>query len=1016
MARCRDRVPYLQGVRARAAQYRVSSHTAGDDLMAEELGNTDIQRLLRAAEREADSEDGAPLVIAGLNPPRVLWASAAACMLLATPSRAKLTRVLFGVATNRVLVERLRRLRPGAPDQLERLSLVSGFHVERLTLLNRAVDDAQSGKVVVIQIAGGSATRQAEPALSLASPTDDRPTVRDDPGAAQNHSEVDLIPESAASAVVLRSVEEVASGFGAQWPAGRQARFVWELDADGRLVAIDKSFASFVGGTAPQPGVYFEELIGAYSPQASQLVRAARDERRSFSGLSVLWPVSDSHALVATTFGGAPLRGDAPGFRGFGILHLDQVSAAPVAHSPAVEPADVLAITPPAATTDPDDQSSPRAEDASLYLEVPETDADENGSGSAEDAALTLSPHRPVMPPGHSVPPPHQDSKVVHLMRFKGANQNLPAPPTAQRPSARHSTAEVDAAPLLPPEPQWSESPESTSGPATQLSRTEQSAFKEIARTLGGIDAVENEGTASEELAAADAAVVPDGSAARSDPRQDEPQTGMTEVLEQIPAGVMVVQGGQIVFANRRLLDLLGYVDIEGYAGSASAATLFIGTPDQLAATGEAPRAINLRDHNGSDIAFEARAQAISWRHAPATLAIVERLREEESEARIAAIRLDLARAKNLAQDFHDALDSAASGAGFLDATGRILSINPAAERFFGYDQREVVGDACALFVVSDERDVWSAFLARFTSSANEPGHAERRSFTCRKRSGESVNLDIGLKMLGEGRVSVVWQARQAGGDLDLDAARRNAERASALKSEFLAKVSHEIRTPLNAIIGFADVMMEERFGPVGNERYKEYLRDIHASGSHVMSLVTDLLDLSRIEAGRSDLKLVAVDANAIVSACVGTLQNQAHRERVILRLSLAPRLPPVLADERALRQIVLNLLSNAVKFNEPGGQVIVSTALTERERIAIRVRDTGLGMSDKDIETAMEPFRQLETPKASAGSGLGLPLTKALVEASRANMAIKSRPREGTLVEVIFQKSPAEAMSVPAE
>jgi signal transduction histidine kinase len=237
----------------------------------------------------------------------------------------------------------------------------------------------------------------------------------------------------------------------------------------------------------------------------------------------------------------------------------------------------------------------------------------------------------------------------------------------------------------------------------------------------------------------------------------------------------------------------------------------------------------------------------------------------------------------------------------------------------------------------------------------------------------------------------------------ELSDARRDAERASALKSDFLAKISHEIRTPLNAILGFAEVIMDERFGPVGNERYRDYLRDIHASGTHVMSLVNDLLDLSKIEAGKMDLNFGAVDVNKVVNECVSLMQAEAIRERVIVRLALAPRLPQVVADERSLRQIVLNLLSNALKFNEPGGQVIISTALTDAGHAVFRIKDTGIGMSDAEVEMALEPFRQVATSRQTSGTGLGLPLTKALVEANRASFTIKSKKNEGTLVEVSF-------------
>jgi signal transduction histidine kinase len=237
----------------------------------------------------------------------------------------------------------------------------------------------------------------------------------------------------------------------------------------------------------------------------------------------------------------------------------------------------------------------------------------------------------------------------------------------------------------------------------------------------------------------------------------------------------------------------------------------------------------------------------------------------------------------------------------------------------------------------------------------------------------------------------------------ELIEARRAAEQASAQKSDFLAKISHEIRTPLNAIIGFAEVMLEERFGPVGNERYKDYLRDIHSSGGHVISLVNDLLDLAKIEAGRLELSFASVDVNNVVASCVSLLQPQAQRGRIVLRTSLAQKLPAIVADERSLRQVALNLLSNAVKFTDPGGQVIVSTALTERGEVALRVRDTGVGMAEAEIKAAMEPFRQLATSRRTGGTGLGLPLTKALIEANRGSFAITSAKGEGTLVEVLF-------------
>jgi signal transduction histidine kinase len=242
----------------------------------------------------------------------------------------------------------------------------------------------------------------------------------------------------------------------------------------------------------------------------------------------------------------------------------------------------------------------------------------------------------------------------------------------------------------------------------------------------------------------------------------------------------------------------------------------------------------------------------------------------------------------------------------------------------------------------------------------------------------------------------------------ELIEARRLAEKASSAKSEFLAKISHEIRTPLNAIIGFSEVMMAERFGPIGNERYREYLEDIHASGGHLLSLINDLLDLSKIEAGQLDLTFANVSLNDLTQQCVALMQPQANRDRIIIRTSLPPSLPQVVADARSVRQIVLNLLSNSIKFTDAGGQVIVSTALNDTGDVALRVRDTGVGMSEKDLATALEPFRQLANSVSGVpgGTGLGLPLTKALAEANRASFYIKSAPRSGTLVEIAFPPS----------
>jgi signal transduction histidine kinase len=231
---------------------------------------------------------------------------------------------------------------------------------------------------------------------------------------------------------------------------------------------------------------------------------------------------------------------------------------------------------------------------------------------------------------------------------------------------------------------------------------------------------------------------------------------------------------------------------------------------------------------------------------------------------------------------------------------------------------------------------------------------------------------------------------------------------AAASRLEFLAKVSHEVRTPLNSILGFAELMLQERFGPIGNRRYKGYVEDIHQSGLYALSLLNDLLDISKIEAGKFELNFTAVDVGEIVEDCAASLQPLAKRARIVLRTSLAPDLPTAVADPRRLKQVLLNLLTNAIKFTNEGGQVIVSGSMVDGE-LRLRVRDNGVGMTKDEIAFAMQPFHQLDTaPRKQTGTGLGLPVTKALVDANRARLVLTSEPQIGTLADVIF---PAERL-----
>jgi signal transduction histidine kinase len=188
-------------------------------------------------------------------------------------------------------------------------------------------------------------------------------------------------------------------------------------------------------------------------------------------------------------------------------------------------------------------------------------------------------------------------------------------------------------------------------------------------------------------------------------------------------------------------------------------------------------------------------------------------------------------------------------------------------------------------------------------------------------------------------------------------------------------------------------------------------MRDIRISGQRVVALINDLLELSRIETGKLDLAFSNQNLNELVENCVAAMQAEANRGRTIIRTSLAPALPPVVADARALRQIALNLIGNSIQLARSGGQVIVSTALTDFGEVVLRVRDTGQGLNDTEVAAAMEPFRNVApSEQASDSQALSLSLTKALVEANRAQFHIRTAPHSGTLVEVVFPHALARA------
>ena len=236
----------------------------------------------------------------------------------------------------------------------------------------------------------------------------------------------------------------------------------------------------------------------------------------------------------------------------------------------------------------------------------------------------------------------------------------------------------------------------------------------------------------------------------------------------------------------------------------------------------------------------------------------------------------------------------------------------------------------------------------------------------------------------------------------------RNAERleaALAVNRDFLARVSHELRTPLNAILGFSEVIKDQMLGPQAGPRYVDYARDIHASGQHLLTLIDDILDLSRLQAGKMALHLEPVDPVTIADWAVRMVSSQAAEKNIRLEINRPPVSVPIFADERALKQMLLNLLSNAVKFTPRDGRIHVTVGRALSGRCVLRITDNGVGMTPEQMRQAVVPFGQTSalTTRPGQGTGLGLPIVKSLIEAHGGHMKIDSRPGQGSQITLEF-------------
>ncbi|MET3645555.1 PAS domain S-box protein [Phyllobacterium ifriqiyense] len=733
-------------------------------------------------------------------------------------------------------------------------------------------------------------------------------------------------------------------------PSDTSARFVWKVDAQANFSEISPEFAAAVGPvSADIIGKSFRDVAAQYGFDADGEIAGLLERRDTWSGRAVLWPIEGTNLRVPIELAALPIYSRERvflGFRGFGVAKMAEV-----------------------------------VED----LTVIDTPLDSSGQKTSVDpiAASALDSFGGEPPALATVS--SEPSNVVALK--------------TQRPLQNDG----------------------------RLNDAERNAFREIAERLrrevlaepasvNAEEAVTDREEKAKPVAAKakvpEAEIVGPGFAAdapsksfASDIREQVRQGVDTSILAALPLAVLIHREGQILYANKAMLDATAYESAEEINVAGGLSTLFADGPE---GEDEDEGGMNLRRNDASTLRVEAHLQAVRWNdeNGDGSRALLLALSPQtkanhfdESERLLLQTRID---------ELNAILDTATDGVILLDSAGSIRSINHSASALFGYEPEEVNGKAFSLLFAIESQRAAMDYLNSLSNNGVASLLNDGREVIGRESQGRFIPLfmTIGKLDASKGYCVVLrdithWKRAEE----ELLSAKREAERTSTQKSEFLARISHEIRTPLNAIIGFSELMADEKFGPIGSERYRDYLHDISRSGNHVLSLVNDLLDISKIEAGAVEMNFEAVSLNDALTEAVAIMQPQANRERVIIRSSLTSRLPDIVADNRSITQIALNLLSNAVRFTGPGGQVIVSTSYEASGDVLLRVRDTGIGMTRQEVEQALRPYKQITTPGnvRSDGTGLGLPLTKAMAEANRASFNIDSSPGRGTMVEITF-------------
>ncbi|MCF3642957.1 PAS domain-containing sensor histidine kinase [Rhizobium sp. TRM95111] len=814
---------------------------------------------------------------------------------------------------------------------------------------------------------------------------------------------------------------------------GRPVRFVWKIDADGRFSEISQEFSQAVGaGTASVIGEHFDDVARRHGFDRDGRIGELLSRRDTWSGKTILWPVEGSDLVVPVDLAALPTYSrtrEFDGFRGFGIVRMaDAIALPPAREDTAPDAADA------APTEDKEGPGSLPAEPAGGSApsdEQPAVDrqAADIGEPSSEMPGDAFRGERPALRIVET-PARRASDKVIQLERHRGrGNEGL----TSGEQAAFREIARQLGGSFGRRDPDGEAGLEA-GVPSSETATANNAVGRPEADDQSGNEPAEVTDGEGNATAIAQAAAEPDempglevgphaddlprGVQTAIAPPRSRMAYGLTAtVVDALPVALLIHAGDRLIHANPEFLALSGYGDLAALEGAGGLDHLL----ETAGGTDEAPEgAMLMRAASGEAVPVHARLQSVRWESGTALILALNRLPSasdtvasapeeasnvvvspEEEQTAVSRLRME-------ANELRSILETATDGVVVVGQEGEIRSMNRSASALFNYDDEETRGKPFAMLFAHESQKAVLDYLAGLSGHGVASVLNDGREVIGRESSGGFIPLFMTLGRLASssGYCAVIRDVTQwKRTEEDLRNAKRAAETANAHKTDFLARVSHEIRTPLNAIIGFSDMMATERFGPIGHPRYIEYANDIGRSGRHVLDIVNDLLDISKIEAGEMDLEFTAVGLNETVAEAVSLVQPQANSQRVIIRTSLANAVPPVVADLRSIKQIALNILSNAIRFTPSGGQIVVSTAYETNGSVVLRIRDTGIGMTRSELELAMKPFRQVTAGarKRGDGTGLGLPLTKAMVDANRATFAITSSPNEGTLVEVVF-------------